>query len=78
MGKSAKNLIARAHICTQICQIWPNMPNMIFGAHIYIIMMLKIVLVAHLAYEKQWGKLRNKIQTFVSFWDTLVFMCVCV
>ena len=32
--------------------------------------MLKIVLVAHLTYENQWGKLRTKIQTFV-FWDTL-------
>ena len=26
--------------------------------------MLKIVLVAHLTYENQWGKLRTKIQTF--------------
>ena len=35
-------------------------------------MMLKIVLVAHLTYENQWGKLRTKIQTFVFFWDTLM------
>ena len=26
--------IARAQICTQICQIWPNMPNMHIWVHI--------------------------------------------
>ena len=36
-------------------------------------MMLKIVLVAHLTYENQWGKLCTKIQTFV-FWDTLIII----
>ena len=29
--------------------------------------MLKIVLVAHLTYENQWGKLHTQIQTFVFF-----------
>ena len=33
--------------------------------------MLKIVLIAHLTYENQRGKLHTKIQTFV-FWDPLV------
>ena len=27
--------IARAQICTQICQIWPNMPNMHIWVHIW-------------------------------------------
>ena len=41
--------------------------NVVYGSII-----LKIVLVTHLTYENQWGKLRTKIQTFVFFWDTLM------
>ena len=114
-----------AHICSQSCQIWPIMSNMVIGAHIcvrqiwssrvslersckmqfrridlasvgpssqkletklnvwpiapmwlqckikngcqnvvYGSIMLKIVLVAHLTYENQSGKLHTKVQTF--------------
>ena len=34
--------------------------NRVYGS-----LMLKIVLVTHLTYENQWGKLHTKIQTFV-------------
>ena len=34
--------------------------NRVYGS-----LMLKIVLVTHLTYENQWGKLHTKIQTFI-------------
>ena len=46
------------------------MQNVVYGS-----IMRKIVLVAHLIYEKQWGKLRTIIQTFV-FLDNLMMMLI--
>ena len=43
------------------------MHNCVYGS-----IMLKFFLVAHLTYENQWVSLRNKIQTFGFFWDTLI------
>ena len=37
---------------------------MVFGPHIWASIMLKIVLVGHLTYENQWGKLYTNLRLF--------------